>query len=315
MDRRDFLNLAGQGSVVTWLASFWGKNRANVALSNSAPKQTGTSQELDIDHRGRREAYESRQVASTITASTLGLAVTYPAMGNNVLKSNGLQEIDDKLERVPREHRPDNFLDLTRTNGQHDRRQFINQAGAAAVLGGLVGPVITYFSDPGGKAANLIHGDVKENEDPVITRHRYITVVRQNLLSTSENSAAIGSLFLLQRVTGEDNALLSAKCQVVGKDRINNLFADGKDEITFKCDRVESGENLLALLPDSFQDENIRLQIQVQNESNTIGYVIDYDNKRGFYERDIGGNPKETCVRLRGEDVVTIKRSMIRAAN
>lgn len=312
MDRRDFLNLSGQVSLATWLGSFWGNARAKSLVNNSAPKQTGSPQELDVEHRGRREAYESRQATSTVSATAIAAAVTLPFMGNNVSKSAGLQFFDDALERVPKENRPDHFLDLTRGNAQHDRRQFLSQAGAAAAIGGLLGPVITYFSNPGGKAATLIHGEVKEGEDPVISRHRDITTARQNLLSTLEDSAAIGGLFLLPRATSDDNALVRAKCGVIGKDRINNLFTEGKNEITFKCDRVESGENLIGLLPDSLKDENVRLQIKVQNSNGVSDYVLDYDDKKGFYGRDVSGKSVEVAIGLRNEDVVIIKRSQIR---
>ena len=312
MDRRDFLNLAGQGSVVTWLASFWGKNRANASLNSPALKQTENPQELDIEHSGRRELYETKQAASTITATVVGMAVTFPYMGNNISKSGSIQFIDDQLERVPKENRPDRFLDVSRINSEHDRRQFLEQVGSGALIGGVLGPLITYFSNPGQKTANLIHGETKEGEDPVVTRHRGIKGASQNLLSNLENSAAVGGIFLLPRVTGNDNLLLSDKCKVIGKDRINNLFSEDKSEITFTCDRVEASENLLALLPDSLKDENIRLQVNIQSSGTSSGYVLDYDAKRGFYSRDIGGNPKETVIVLKNDDVVTIKRTKIR---
>lgn len=311
MNRRDFLNLAGQGSLATWLGSFLGKYRANSTLNNSAPKETGTPQELDIDHRGRREVYESNQAASTVSASIVGFALAYPYMGKNLSKLATSHDVDAKLERVPRENKPDIFLDLNRLNQNHDRREFISQLGAGVTLAGLLGPAITYFSNPGGKVANLIHGEVKEGEDLIISRHREITADRQNLLSTLENSAAIGGLALLQRVTEEDSSLISSKCIVVGKDRLNNLLADGKNEVTFKCDHIESGENLIDFFPDSLRDENIRLEIQIQNESNRTSYVLDYDNKRGFYGKSISGTPKNIAIRLNYNDAVTIKRGKL----
>ena len=320
MLRRTFLNLAGRTAVCTWAASFWGNYQAKSTVSNAEeangrnsnsnpPKSPRSTQELDAIHRARREAFENRQTSSTATvavATSAALALT-TSFRSNLRKSNIEHPVDDALVQIPQDERPEGFKDVRTGTKNYHRRAFLGQAGAGVLIGGVLGPLVTWFFDPGEGIADHVHGPKQENEPEVVTLHRETTRARQNTASTALNSACIGGLFLSPAVLPTDKEVIQAKYIAVGKYRLSQLFKS-KNEVGFIVvdNLIMSRENLLDHLPDSLKDEHRSLEVQIERKGQKETFFIDYINGRHLV-RSVHGEHFETKIILQNEDKVTIK--------
>ena len=314
MNRRVALNILSRSAVLTWLASWWGNYQAKSTVpeslgeNNNTGNSNKTTSDLDASHRARRKAFESRQISSTAQVAIPAAAVFAAAttIRSNADRVNIQYQVDSAFSTVPQEERPDTLKDLGLVNGYHNRRVFLAQAGTGTLIGGVLGPLVTWFFNPGQKIAEHVHGPEKEGEPEVVTLHRETTRARQNTASTALNFAFIGGIFASPSVLPDDKTLLKAKCITIGKYRLGQLF-QSKQEVGFIVDNViMSGENLLTLLPNCLQKEGISLEVKIERKGQKETLFIDYIDEKHLV-RGLHGEHSEENIILQNEDKVTIK--------
>lgn len=325
INRRDFFGFIGRGSLAVGLGGLFGKRVAirevksqqavenskrtsEEALTDSKEKEKKTVSPSDA--RALRHAYSSSYAYNTGLAAT----ATFGGMSLMAAQANNTQEkIEAAIDQnVPCENRPAEMQDMTKYSSRTTRRAALAATARGLLAGSILGPLITYFSNPGNGVAELIHGNETENDTLEQRTERTITANDENRKALLRNSLGTGGLVSSLSYMNDMGNVLKNEKEVAFQAALTKKVVEPEgfsftvNDLTLKCNDLER------LLPPSLKVVDTVLGVNLVrkgcHQQNLVLVYKEEEKGKGFYLRDLGGNYSFTAVPLKWGDQVTIRK-------